>query len=94
MPPHILTTISPVFKRNSQKYTCLCLEVRLSLKCLQTLHKSKPENSMHSERNDNTPLRKNENSRQLENTFVTSRGALLPDTSHSNSFQPNQPQKV
>lgn len=50
--------------------------------------------SLHSERNEHTPLRKNENSRQLENTFVTSRGALLPDTSHSNSFQHNQPQKV
>ena len=86
MPPHILTTASPVFKRNSQKYTCFRLEVRLSLKCLQTLHKTKPESSLHSERNEHTPCRKNENSRQLENTFVTSRGALLPDTSHSNSF--------
>ena len=94
MPPHILTTVSPVFKRKSQKYTCLWLEGRLSLKCLQTLHNTKPENSMHSERNDHTPLRKNENSRQLENTFVTSHGALLPDTSHSNSFQHNQPQNI
>jgi len=94
MPPHILTTVSPLYKRNSKKHTCLCLEVRLSLKCLQTLHKTEPENSLHSERNEHTPLRKNENSRQLENTFVTSHGALLPDTSHSNSFGHNQPQNV
>jgi hypothetical protein len=91
MPPHILATVSLYLKEILKNVPFCVYNFGYPPEFfLQILHDTERENTVHSDHHELTPCRKNENSRRVENTIVTSHGALLPDTSHSSNVMHNK----